>query len=184
MLTSALKKIAVVVTLIGAAFGANAATHNLGILTNTTPLSYSQSGLSGSFSETLSFTFGSTPAAGIRADFSATGLFGSIEIDPSYSLMGSPFTHLFDFKGSPTPHTGYLSYDQDTHSFGLSDLVPLPWIPGATLALNITGNLGTSSNAAFNLTLAPVPEPETYAMLLAGLGLMGAVARRRKSPAE
>lgn len=26
-----------------------------------------------------------------------------------------------------------------------------------------------------------VPEPETYAMLLAGLGLMGAVARRRKS---
>lgn len=28
---------------------------------------------------------------------------------------------------------------------------------------------------------APVPEPETYAMLLAGLGLMGLVARRRKS---
>jgi len=28
--------------------------------------------------------------------------------------------------------------------------------------------------------VVPVPEPETYAMLLAGLGLMGAVARRRK----
>lgn len=27
---------------------------------------------------------------------------------------------------------------------------------------------------------APVPEPETYAMLLAGLGLVGAIARRRK----
>jgi hypothetical protein len=27
---------------------------------------------------------------------------------------------------------------------------------------------------------APVPEPETYAMLLAGLGVLGAVARRRK----
>ena len=26
-----------------------------------------------------------------------------------------------------------------------------------------------------------VPEPETYAMLLAGLGVMGAVARRRKA---
>ncbi|HTY99264.1 MAG TPA: PEP-CTERM sorting domain-containing protein, partial [Rhodocyclaceae bacterium] len=31
------------------------------------------------------------------------------------------------------------------------------------------------------VVFAPVPEPETYAMMLAGLGLMGAVARRRKS---
>ncbi len=28
--------------------------------------------------------------------------------------------------------------------------------------------------------LVPVPEPETYAMLLAGLALVGAVARKRK----
>jgi hypothetical protein len=32
---------------------------------------------------------------------------------------------------------------------------------------------------AFTVT-APVPEPETYAMLLAGLGVVSAVARRRK----
>jgi hypothetical protein len=30
------------------------------------------------------------------------------------------------------------------------------------------------------VAMAPVPEPETYAMLLAGLGLMATVARRRK----
>lgn len=29
--------------------------------------------------------------------------------------------------------------------------------------------------------LSPVPEPETYAMLLAGLGLVGFVGRRRKT---
>ncbi len=29
--------------------------------------------------------------------------------------------------------------------------------------------------------LAPVPEPETYALMLAGLGVLGAVARRRKA---
>ena len=30
------------------------------------------------------------------------------------------------------------------------------------------------------VSVSPVPEPETYAMLLAGLGLVGAMARRRK----
>ena len=29
------------------------------------------------------------------------------------------------------------------------------------------------------VTITPVPEPETYAMFLAGLGLMGGIARRR-----
>lgn len=33
----------------------------------------------------------------------------------------------------------------------------------------------------YGLTAAPIPEPETYALFLAGLGLMGFVARRRKT---
>jgi hypothetical protein len=48
----------------------------------------------------------------------------------------------------------------------------------------VTAYAGTwSFDAATNSLIyqtAPVPEPETYAMLLAGLGLMGAVARRRR----
>ena len=35
------------------------------------------------------------------------------------------------------------------------------------------------SEVEFNVT--PVPEPETYAMLLAGLGLVGFAIRRRKA---
>jgi hypothetical protein len=33
------------------------------------------------------------------------------------------------------------------------------------------------------MSAAPVPEPETYAMLIAGLGLMGTIVRRRKARA-
>jgi hypothetical protein len=44
-----------------------------------------------------------------------------------------------------------------------------------------TGVTFTSESGVFaNSPIAAVPEPETYAMLLAGLGLMGAFVRRRK----
>lgn len=59
----------------------------------------------------------------------------------------------------------------------------------ATSSLYATyGNLRNGSNNhlnAFNnwlaFTPAPVPEPETYALILAGLALVGGVARRRRS---
>lgn len=44
-----------------------------------------------------------------------------------------------------------------------------------------TGSLSVGINATANGTVGAVPEPESYAMLLAGLGLMGAVVRRRKN---
>lgn len=45
------------------------------------------------------------------------------------------------------------------------------------------GSIGTMSGIPLSQTItavAAVPEPETYAMLMAGLGLMGAIARRRR----
>ena len=53
-----------------------------------------------------------------------------------------------------------------------------------TLQFAGTNPLNKVDTSAFldnvTMTVTPVPEPETYAMFLAGLGLMGAVARRRK----
>jgi len=52
----------------------------------------------------------------------------------------------------------------------------------ATYWLNIAGNAIPTTTYTGNIALSalPVPEPETYSMMLAGLGLMGFVARRRK----
>lgn len=39
---------------------------------------------------------------------------------------------------------------------------------------------GDGGTAVFAYNTTPVPEPETYAMMLAGLGVLGGLARRRK----
>jgi hypothetical protein len=50
--------------------------------------------------------------------------------------------------------------------------------------INIKGTSSGSFGGAYNGSISTtavtaVPEPESYAMLLAGLGLMGVIARRR-----
>lgn len=49
-----------------------------------------------------------------------------------------------------------------------------------TLALKVTDTHGTYGVSTTSLTIAAVPEPETYAMMLAGLGLVGFAARTRR----
>lgn len=43
------------------------------------------------------------------------------------------------------------------------------------------GNAAATGMSTAMYALAPVPEPETWAMLLSGLGLLGLRARRRKA---
>jgi hypothetical protein len=49
--------------------------------------------------------------------------------------------------------------------------------------LNDPGTTSTSLNADFAFNIGSVPEPATWAMMLAGLGTMGAVLRRRRTVA-
>lgn len=46
--------------------------------------------------------------------------------------------------------------------------------------LNVSGLTRGSMGGAYSGGISATPEPETYAMLLAGLGVMGAIARRRR----
>jgi hypothetical protein len=52
--------------------------------------------------------------------------------------------------------------------------------------LQVSGNMVSNTAASFGGAIsmaAPVPEPETYGMMLGGLGLLGFLARRRKKQA-
>jgi hypothetical protein len=72
------------------------------------------------------------------------------------------------------------AYDAETHEakvikdvlLGFNDAHPSPDDVGTYLG---------AQNGAVNLAaIAPVPEPETYAMMLAGLGMVFGIARRRR----
>jgi len=65
---------------------------------------------------------------------------------------------------------GFASYALS----GFTDLTSL------TISGFVVGGTTNASWAVDNINYAPIPEPEIYAMLAAGLGLMGFVARRRK----
>jgi probable HAF family extracellular repeat protein len=73
----------------------------------------------------------------------------------------------------------------DLNSFLDASIVSEGWVLTAATGINENGWIvGSAVNNQNNIThaflLAPVPEPETYAMLLAGLGLICSLTSRRK----
>ena len=52
-------------------------------------------------------------------------------------------------------------------------------LPAGVFTLQVSGNAGSGASYGGSIVAAPVPEPETFAMLLAGLGMMGSIAMRR-----
>ena len=109
-------------------------------------------------------------------------LFGPFSSNPSGSTSG---TLSFDtaqkglfvlgIKGGP-------DYSLYLFNGGSSGITSLNW---DTLGITTGGGKagpGLSHFALFTST-TPIPEPETYALMLAGLGVIGFIARRRKQQA-
>jgi len=104
---------------------------------------------------------------------------------PTYSLSASVAVILNSVTGvqfdTDSTFGGGTSFVQSGNAWSLLPQSPLA---GGSYFINIQGSSGSSSIASVLATstpLAVVPEPETYAMMLAGLGAIGFVAVRRKS---
>ncbi|MDO8413035.1 MAG: PEP-CTERM sorting domain-containing protein [Gallionellaceae bacterium] len=75
----------------------------------------------------------------------------------------------------------YTSATSTTDNISLTSSSPTTFYVSLVLDTKTSPNTDTNhpSWGSFHVNVAPVPEPETYAMLLAGLGLMGFSVRRR-----
>jgi hypothetical protein len=104
----------------------------------------------------------------------------------SVGQAGAPVTYTFNAPissvvSSGSNYWGYTGYSTTANSFTGREYNGVIQLSGTYNQLTVavgqpedwhSFNVGSSAVAA-------VPEPETYAMLLAGLGLMGGIARRR-----
>jgi hypothetical protein len=159
---------------------AQAGNYDLGslLVTSSGPLSATTfSQVAGpTFADSFSFSLNARAATYDSAAnsfnfISFNGIFGITDINTqlynaSKVAIGNEASFSHTVPGSPWVLIG--------SSMGLTNLAAGSY----TLMVN-----GTSSGAGgyqTSINVTPVPEPGTYAMMLAGLGLMGFIARRRK----
>lgn len=88
--------------------------------------------------------------------------------------LGVAYTAYADFVPTVNPKG---SYDFGGGMMGAVGMTA--WSKTAYGEVGTMGGVPLSEEITLISSTAPVPEPETYAMFLAGLGLMGALARRR-----
>lgn len=128
-----------------------------------------------------------TGDSGSRAFIYSNGVMSDI------GTLGGAYSYGYDINnlGQVTGHAN--TTDGSLHAFLYSDGVmtdlnalidpQLGWVLRTGYGVNESGQItgfGYLNGSAHAYLLTPVPEPETYAMLLAGLMLVGAAIRQRK----
>lgn len=185
MIKTSLKLTAVAAVLAAASTGAYATTTPLGTVSTSVPTTFTGTvlGSEQSFSDIFTFTL-SEP--NVSSGYSVVNF--PVDI-PDVGTLGTVLSTmaLVSYGADNTQGT---SDDQVLASVVLpstgntQDHLSLAWngplTGGHYLAIGgvTSGSLGGIYSGSI---AAAVPEPETYAMLLAGLGLMGAVVRRRSN---
>lgn len=113
----------------------------------------------------------------VRSEAQAMNNVGQV-VGFSYDDYGSPSIATLWKGTTATDLNSYLSVDQKNDG----------WVMRQALGINDDGtivgvvvNTKTRAVDAFKLTVSAVPEPDTYVLMLTGMGLLGLLARRRKA---
>ena len=142
------------------------------------------------------------------SSFAGTSVFSDEHADfgnDPFVISLLPFTQTITFSGLAagtydvsgtlsSQNINWTSVDLDGHSWTVlpgstpkKKFAEIDYTGAAPLTLTLIGTtIGTAASKVIysgEITVTAVPEPETYAMLLAGLGVMGAIARRRNKAA-
>ncbi|MDP3664779.1 MAG: FxDxF family PEP-CTERM protein [Nitrosomonas sp.] len=117
----------------------------------------------------------SSPRNFLRADISGGAVSVSVDLGDFDFDSDLLFLEVFDSSDTSLGRTEFFIEASFTGMETLSLSTP-----GISYA--IFGGIGENGSSVYadNFTITAIPEPETYAMLLAGLGLLGFTARRRK----
>lgn len=127
--------------------------------------------VSGSFYDGYVFDLGTASNVGVAATNVAIS-FGSSAFSGISNFAGYLNGNPLSFESSSFKYPGFTTLVSVLTGGSLLG-------PGLhTLTFSGTTN-GSTASYGGSIMAAPVPEPETYAMLLAGLAVMGGIARRR-----
>lgn len=176
-----MKKTLIAVAFAAASFGSSAV---MAQAIGTSPQVLELTDGSGFFGDTLDSGNGGGSFAD-RFTFTVTG--ANSTLDAVVSSISRTETTGIDITGMSLYSTSGRSPVTTGTSFssGLVDVwtVSSNSLEAGDYYLQVNGTVLSDGAASFGgaVALAPVPEPQTYGLMLAGLGALGLLARRRKS---
>lgn len=179
-----LSKISIAAALvIGCQFSAQASVTDLGLVSGTK--TFSNSTQVGSFFDLYNFQVVSTNNAGLSTmSILFPSTYGALV--QSLQLYDGTFATMASLPASPIS-APFITTVVNSNGTLITTLASSAIIDAGMYTLVITGTsigaaayTGIVALTEIPRTLPPVPEPETYAMLLAGLGMLGFIARRRQ----
>ena len=164
--------ISAAVLAVASASGASAASFSFTMpLAPATPFSSFQTVAGASFTDFFNFT---APAGAVQASAASV----SIDLAPFFNIDN---LQLVLFNGSNG--TGSVVPGGTGNIGEFSQIDNIAVIAGNPYSYRLTGTIVGAPSGAYTFTAvaAPIPEPETYALMLAGLGIVGFVAARRRN---